>query len=156
MAGVAALKASCFVQLKYKIPHHSALVPQRISLSIANTNNGSFRAPMAITLSTVPAAGISETFSRLKQEGKVCIFFYTIPFVPFHSFVYWRVSYNVACNSCGESSRELGKVSAFLLTIGLFVFDLILVKLSIGACSCYLFSCICLLNLFFSCEIVKP
>ncbi|CAI9096156.1 OLC1v1032239C1 [Oldenlandia corymbosa var. corymbosa] len=73
MAGAAALKASFFLQLRPKPDPHSPSFSQRINLSIGNRR---FKPAMA-ALSTVPAVGISETFSRLKEQGKVAL----IPYI---------------------------------------------------------------------------
>lgn len=64
-----ALKATSFLQLK-KHNHSIIFRPNshKLSLSVAK----SFKLPMA-TLSTVPTVGLSETFTRLKQQGKVSL-----------------------------------------------------------------------------------
>lgn len=68
-----ALKATSFLQLK-KNNHSIIFRPNshKLSLSVAK----SFKLPMA-TLSTVPTVGLSETFTRLKQQGKVAL----IPYI---------------------------------------------------------------------------
>lgn len=66
-------KASCPLQL-YKKQTHISLVsfnPNRFTISTK-----SFKPPMA-TLTTVPTVGLSETFARLKQQGKVAL----IPYI---------------------------------------------------------------------------
>ncbi|KAG8389275.1 hypothetical protein BUALT_Bualt02G0212000 [Buddleja alternifolia] len=58
----AALKATPFLQLKnnFNIPEcRSSLNPKSLK----------FKSPMA-TLTNAPTVGLSETFSRLKQQGK--------------------------------------------------------------------------------------
>lgn len=75
----AALKASSFLQLKQKPQSSSFLYPtsQRIALPSSNnikykSRSRSFQTPMASALTAVPTVGLSETFSNLRQNGKVC------------------------------------------------------------------------------------
>ena len=66
-----ALKATCFLQLQKK-PQDNLLSrpsnPGRITIPARTA----FKPPMA-TLSTVPTVGLSETFTRLRKQGKVSI-----------------------------------------------------------------------------------
>nr|WRW51054.1 tryptophan synthase alpha chain [Uncaria rhynchophylla] len=105
MAGAAALKASCFLQLKQKPQDRSSLLlPQRIGLSASNTLGRSFKPPMA-TLSTVPAVGLSETFSKLKKQGKVAFIPYITAGDPDLSTTAEALK---VLDACGSDIIELG------------------------------------------------
>ncbi|PIN25815.1 Tryptophan synthase alpha chain [Handroanthus impetiginosus] len=68
----AALKATCFLQLKTKYN-----LPECHSSRSSSTNRSFKFKPVMANLTTAPTVGISETFSRLKQQGKVAF----IPYV---------------------------------------------------------------------------
>ncbi|XP_027098196.1 tryptophan synthase alpha chain [Coffea arabica] len=105
MAGAAALKASCFLQLKQKSKGHSSLLlPQRIGLSATNTVGRLFKPPMA-TISTDQAVGLSETFSKLKKQGKVALIPYITAGDPDLSTTAEALK---VLDACGSDIIELG------------------------------------------------
>ncbi|KAI5680164.1 hypothetical protein M9H77_01391 [Catharanthus roseus] len=74
----ATLKSSSLLQLKQNPQSNSSFLhstPQRISFPPSNISR-SFKTPMAALISA-PTAGISETFSKLKLQGKVAL----IPYI---------------------------------------------------------------------------
>ncbi|KAL3510754.1 hypothetical protein ACH5RR_030155 [Cinchona calisaya] len=104
MAG-AVLRANCFLQLKQKPRGHSSLLPQRISLAASNLAGKSFKPPMA-TLATIPAAaGLSETFSKLKEQGKVALIPYITAGDPDLSTTAEALK---VLDACGSDIIELG------------------------------------------------
>ncbi|KAL8513705.1 hypothetical protein ACS0TY_012988 [Phlomoides rotata] len=98
----ASLKSICFPQLKTRNNN----VPQRPSSRVALTNGKSlcYKSPMA-ALETAPAAGISETFSRLKQRGKVALIPYITAGDPDLSTTAEALK---VLDSCGSDIIELG------------------------------------------------
>ncbi|KAI3449707.1 hypothetical protein Pfo_006372 [Paulownia fortunei] len=95
----AALEATCFLQLK-----NSFNLPEcRPSLSYS-TNRFKFKPTMA-SLTAAPTVGLSETFSRLKQEGKMALIPYITagdPDLPTTAEVL------KVLDSCGSDIIELG------------------------------------------------
>lgn len=97
-----ALKSSSFLQLKSKSQGHLLITPfnsQRVSIP-----SRTFKPPMA-TLSAIPSVGLSETFTRLKKQGKVA-------FIPYITAGDPDLSTTAAAlkvlDSCGSDIIELG------------------------------------------------
>ncbi|KAL6563825.1 cTPxI [Orobanche gracilis] len=98
----AALKATCFLQLK---PSYN--IPERRSSLIPSTNIKSVKKKTAMAaLRTAPnAAGLSETFSRLKEQGKVALIPYITAGDPDLSTTAEALK---VLDSCGSDIIELG------------------------------------------------
>ncbi|XP_052169984.1 tryptophan synthase alpha chain [Diospyros lotus] len=95
-------KATCFFQLKTNSERYSILRPpnsRRVAVPIP-----AFRPPMA-TLSTVPTVGLSETFTRLRQGGKVAFIPYITAGDPDLSTTAEALK---VLDSCGSDIIELG------------------------------------------------
>lgn len=71
----ASLNSICFPQLK--TTNHN--ISQRPSSRVSLTGKSLCYKPPMAALQTAPAAGLSETFSKLKQQGKVSIFLFCYP-----------------------------------------------------------------------------
>ncbi|KAK2970196.1 hypothetical protein RJ640_019664 [Escallonia rubra] len=69
-----ALKATFFVQLPKKSDFHSFA---HTNLQKSAVSTKPFSRPLMVTLTAVPTVGLSETFARLKQQGKVAF----IPYI---------------------------------------------------------------------------
>ncbi|PSS06342.1 Tryptophan synthase alpha chain like [Actinidia chinensis var. chinensis] len=99
----AALKATCFLQLQKK-PQDNLLSrpsnPQRITIPARTA----FKPSMA-TLSTVPTVGLSETFTRLRKQGKVAFIPYITAGDPDLSTTAKALK---VLDSCGSDIIELG------------------------------------------------
>uniref|UniRef100_A0A5B7BCK7 Putative tryptophan synthase alpha chain n=1 Tax=Davidia involucrata TaxID=16924 RepID=A0A5B7BCK7_DAVIN len=95
------LKATCFMQLKKKSQENLLLPPisQRFTTSIKT-----FKPPMA-TLSSVSTVGLSETFTRLKRQGKVAFIPYITAGDPDLSTTAEALK---VLDSCGSDIIELG------------------------------------------------
>ncbi|KAI3460922.1 hypothetical protein Pfo_017585 [Paulownia fortunei] len=96
----AALKPICFLQLKTNY-----YIPERRSSFISSTNRSlKYKPPMA-TLKTSPTVGLSETFYRLKQRGKVALIPYITAGDPDLSTTAEALK---VLDSCGSDIIELG------------------------------------------------
>ncbi|GMP90806.1 hypothetical protein CsSME_00041774 [Camellia sinensis var. sinensis] len=97
-----ALKSSSFLQLKSKSQGHLLITPfnsQRVSIP-----SRTFKPPMA-TLSAIPSVGLSETFARLKKQGKVALIPYITAGDPDLSTTAAALK---VLDSCGSDIIELG------------------------------------------------
>ncbi|KAK6141615.1 hypothetical protein DH2020_024650 [Rehmannia glutinosa] len=96
----AALKATCFLQLKtsYGLPECRS--------SLCSSTNKSFKfKPTMAALTAAPTVGLSETFSRLKQQGKVALIPYITAGDPDLSTTAEVLK---VLDSCGSDIIELG------------------------------------------------
>lgn len=107
MAAAAALKASCLLQLKQNPQGHSSLLlPQRIGLTVTATNTvGRLCKPPMATISTGQTVGLSETFSKLKKQGKVALIPYITAGDPDLSTTAEALK---VLDACGSDIIELG------------------------------------------------
>ncbi|KAK6164591.1 hypothetical protein DH2020_001455 [Rehmannia glutinosa] len=96
----AALKATCFLQLKtsYDLPECRS--------SLCSSTNKSFKfKPTMAALTAAPTVGLSETFSSLKQQGKVALIPYITAGDPDLSTTAEVLK---VLDSCGSDIIELG------------------------------------------------
>ncbi|XP_059660427.1 tryptophan synthase alpha chain isoform X2 [Cornus florida] len=95
------LKATCFLQLKKKSEDPFLIRPnfQRFSISTKT-----FKPPMA-TLTTAPTVGLSETFTRLRSQGKVAFIPYITAGDPDLSTTAEAMK---VLDACGSDIIELG------------------------------------------------
>ncbi|KAK6120056.1 hypothetical protein DH2020_046186 [Rehmannia glutinosa] len=96
----AVLKAICFVQLKTNYN-----IPERSSSLISSANKSLKYKPTMATLKTAPTVGLSETFSRLKQQGKVALIPYITAGDPDLATTAEALK---VLDSCGSDIIELG------------------------------------------------
>ncbi|KAL6968248.1 cTPxI [Sarracenia purpurea var. burkii] len=97
-----ALKASCFLQLKNKPESHFLL--RHSNSRVFASPKREFKASMA-TLTTVPTVGLSETFTRLRKQGKVAFIPYITAGDPDLSTTAEALK---VLDSCGSDIIELG------------------------------------------------
>ncbi|KAL3501750.1 hypothetical protein ACH5RR_036199 [Cinchona calisaya] len=101
----AGLNAGCFRQLKQNPQSQSSLLPRRFGLSTSCITR-SFKPPTATLSSTVPAiVGLSETFSKLKKQGKVAFVPYITAGDPDLSTTAEALK---VLDACGSDIIELG------------------------------------------------